>query len=362
MSDNTCLRCGRPTPDGYACTRCGVTRPSGWLAEITDIMPAARDVAMGLSGSQGSGGMPGKPESRLPLNLAATARLDAVANALGTWVRHVAQERGQFPDSLPYGFDTIVNACRFLAGQLEWFRHRPEVDECLSDLEASARVIRGIVRGPSDLKFLGPCGSTVRYTEAEEGCPVNCACHNGPHYACDEPGGCGTAGCGRPALVAQPPCPGDVYALVYDDGTVAPVGRCRGKTCRAEWDTAQRQAWLTDQVVEHLADTPIPASMIAHAVRVNVNTIRTWAHTVRADNGTVLRAPKLATFYAVGEHFVPWDEPDHRLPAAARRAALEGRGPRLHFVADVMELARAAAARKERREAAKAAESEEGAA
>lgn len=28
-------------------------------------------------------------------------------------------------------------------------------------------------------------------------CPVDCDCHNGPHYACSVPGGCGSEGCGR---------------------------------------------------------------------------------------------------------------------------------------------------------------------
>jgi hypothetical protein len=28
-------------------------------------------------------------------------------------------------------------------------------------------------------------------------CPVECDCHNGPHYPCSVPGGCGSEGCGR---------------------------------------------------------------------------------------------------------------------------------------------------------------------
>ena len=28
-------------------------------------------------------------------------------------------------------------------------------------------------------------------------CPVDCDCHNGPHYPCSVPGGCGSEGCGR---------------------------------------------------------------------------------------------------------------------------------------------------------------------
>lgn len=31
----------------------------------------------------------------------------------------------------------------------------------------------------------------------QSSCPVNCTCHQGPHYPCSEAGGCGSAGCGR---------------------------------------------------------------------------------------------------------------------------------------------------------------------
>lgn len=93
MSAPTCVRCGRPTPDGCACSGC-VAKARAQLAEIADLTPAARDVATRQNRRSGSGGGSGKPGSRLPLDLTATAKLDGIANALIGWVRHISETRG----------------------------------------------------------------------------------------------------------------------------------------------------------------------------------------------------------------------------------------------------------------------------
>lgn len=94
MSDPICVRCGRPLADGaFACDRCAY-RAGDQLHELADMADAARDIAHGLSSRQGGSGGVGKPGSRLPLDLAATARLDAVTAELTTWCRHVAETRG----------------------------------------------------------------------------------------------------------------------------------------------------------------------------------------------------------------------------------------------------------------------------
>lgn len=88
-----CLRCARPMAEmAYACPLCA-TQAAQNLSEVAETTPAARDVARGLSSRQGSGGS-GKPGSRLPLDLGATARLDAVQATLTSWARHVAETRG----------------------------------------------------------------------------------------------------------------------------------------------------------------------------------------------------------------------------------------------------------------------------
>lgn len=92
MSENLCGRCGRPTPDGYACSSCAY-RAGDQLHEIADMAPAARDVAHGFA-RRGSGGGSGKPGSSLPFDLGATAKLDAVQAELTTWARHIAETRG----------------------------------------------------------------------------------------------------------------------------------------------------------------------------------------------------------------------------------------------------------------------------
>jgi hypothetical protein len=138
--------------------------------------------------------------------------------------------------------DPIVVAARFIAGNLEWARHHPEAGEMFSDIEACARVVRGIVRGPAAQRYLGPCGALWSRGFAAE---VN-----------------GTLITSQEDL---PPCEGDVYAR--DE---ASTGRCR--TCRAEVSTAERQAWLDSVVREH----NFRAASIAEAHGVNVNTIRTW--------------------------------------------------------------------------------------
>lgn len=234
MTAPTCIRCGKPTADGYACAA-ETTRAAAQLAEIADMTPAARDIAHGLS-RHGGGAAGGKPGSRLPLDLGATARLDAVRNALGGWVRHVAETRGIYPPSLPPGFDALVPSARFLAEHLEWYRHRPEVDELLGDIEACHRVVRGIARGPAEQKYLGPCGATVTWDDDGNEVP------------------------------RDKPCEGDVYGHPG-----AESGACRG--CKARWAVAGRRAWLDEQV----RTRAYRASEIEDAYGVKANLIRQWA-------------------------------------------------------------------------------------
>jgi hypothetical protein len=93
MTAPTCLRCGRPTPDGYVCVA-ETAKAAEQLTALADMVPAARAVAHRLGSTQGHGNGSGKPGSTLPLDLGATARLDAVMNALGGWVRLISEQRG----------------------------------------------------------------------------------------------------------------------------------------------------------------------------------------------------------------------------------------------------------------------------
>jgi hypothetical protein len=160
---NECVICGRPTPDGYACPA-EMERARQLLGEVTDMLPAALDVAHRQARHGTGGGASGKPGSALPLDLGATARLDGVQTALTTWARHASNERNRAvmlggPDT----DDAITRAIRFLADQLEWFRHRPEIDEFLADVHKAHRIVRGIAEPGQHRVIVGlcDCGKTL---------------------------------------------------------------------------------------------------------------------------------------------------------------------------------------------------------
>jgi hypothetical protein len=320
VTQNLCAVCGRPTPDGYADVACGVERPRQLLAEITDMLPAALDVAHRQARHGTGGGTSSKPGSALPLNLGATARLDGVQTALTTWARHIAEERGADGPRVEHYGHPINAAVSWLYGHLEWMRHRAEVDEFLRDVEACARIVRGIARGPADRVYLGPCGAERQPCEGlepEDWPEADCG-HHEPHPAHTDT------------------CDGDVYGLPDGD-----TGRCR--ECGAEFDQGERQKWRDGQVAERLADQPIPARDIAYALRLSVKTIRSWATERRTENGILLRAAKLSTYWWDGERIVPWTERPEGVTEQAWKAETERRGPRLHYVADVRQLAAQAA-------------------
>jgi hypothetical protein len=243
MTANLCVRCSRPTPDGYACSSCA-NRAGGHLHDIADMAGAARDVAHGFARR---GVNSGGSDPRLPLNLAATQRLDAVQNMLTGWARHVGTERGvgiPFAGGAPH-LDQVVLVAQWLPGHIEWIRHRPEADEFLADVEACARIVAGIARGPASQRYLGPCGAPklLDVITIEQQLDT---------------------------------CDGDIYAR---EG--AQHGACR--TCGATVGVADRRAWLDAEVRSHA----FRASQIAEAYGVNVDTIRSWyARGQLANHGT----------------------------------------------------------------------------
>jgi hypothetical protein len=132
--------------------------------------------------------------------------------------------------------DPIISAARFLADHLEWLRHRPEADEVLADIEACARIVAGIARGPAAQKYLGPCGALLLTPEPW-----------------------------APGTPATSECNGDVYAR-----ETASVGRCR--LCGAEVSTDARRAWLDAEV----RSRAFRAVEISRAYNINIKTIRSW--------------------------------------------------------------------------------------
>lgn len=90
MTAPTCVRCGRPTADGYACVD-EMRKARGHLATVVDMTPPARDVARRQTSHSPGDGDAGSP---LPLDLGATERLDQVQNTLVGWVRLISEQRG----------------------------------------------------------------------------------------------------------------------------------------------------------------------------------------------------------------------------------------------------------------------------
>jgi hypothetical protein len=140
--------------------------------------------------------------------------------------------------------DPIIAAAQFLLAQLDWCRHATDEQGeayaagVFAEIGDCAGRMRSLVNGPSAGRYAGPCSALIDDPTAP--CPVNCACHNGPHYECDEPGGCGTAGCGRRE------CGQDVIARQDSN-----VGRCRA--CGAQYNVDEQQAWMLGEVENILA-------------------------------------------------------------------------------------------------------------
>jgi hypothetical protein len=288
-ADLRCVICGRPLSDqAYACATCGIAKPSGQLQATADMTPAARDIAHGISRRTSRGGTTGKPGSRLPLDLHATSRLDAIQNELTTTVRHIAAERGIVPPWVTSYGDPILASVRFLLStpqgssrsNLEWLRHQRDVEDWLPGIARCAQVMRSLVSGPRDHEYLGPCGALLLIEGID-----------GPWS-----------------------CEGDIYAP-----RGASVGRCRD--CGAEVASEDRRVWLDAEI----RSQAFRAIEIAQAYDISVDTIRSWAF-----------RGKLKSYWRTSAGLViPWTD-----------VAEEADAIRLHYAGDVLDLAATDAARR----------------
>jgi len=140
--------------------------------------------------------------------------------------------------------DALIEAARFLAQQLPWLRHArteqgaPYAADVFREIGDCAARMRSLVDGPQAGRYAGPCSALV--DDPKSPCPVNCACHNGPGYVCDEPGGCGSAGCGRRE------CGQDVISR--GDSNTA---EC--KSCGAKYNVDEQQTWMLGEIESMLA-------------------------------------------------------------------------------------------------------------
>lgn len=148
-----CDRCAQPA-DGtaYVCGRCSrhlVERLHEAAALVPElVVTVARQAATGEPGR-------GADTHPLPLDLPAAYDVGAVRNTVTTWARHVADTRGH---TLP--LDRVDDVMRWLAGQVDWLRHRPEAEQAVDELLDACRLVARIVDTHGPRWYAGPCRST----------------------------------------------------------------------------------------------------------------------------------------------------------------------------------------------------------
>ena len=137
-------------------TRTGSGRPDdlGWWRADTDLDPRrpGTNLAMRVMTERSA-----LEPVAMPSNLDAATAYGAAHGELVTWARHCCETRGIFY----VGEANLETVCAFLAGQVDWLRHRDEGDEAANAIEAACRRIERIVdRGPERL-VVGrcPCGT-----------------------------------------------------------------------------------------------------------------------------------------------------------------------------------------------------------
>lgn len=154
MTAPTCVVCGRPTADGYACHSCA-RRTDDRLAAIIDLTPDARLVAAGLV-RRGGGHSTGKPGSRSPGDDGAMDTLDEIHDRLARTCIHIATLRGLrfhvpcLPSCIkPSPAQAHCGVCHTTFGGISGFdRHRRD-GQCLTP-EAIGYTpdTRGVYRAP----------------------------------------------------------------------------------------------------------------------------------------------------------------------------------------------------------------------
>lgn len=107
----------------------------------------------------------------MPVDFDKARRHDAAVGELGTWARHIASERGLPVYGSSHRDHPLKVLAEWIAGQLEWLRHRPEADEAWPALlSACVELVRVVdTRLPGELVGMCACG-TARYS-TEGTCP-----------------------------------------------------------------------------------------------------------------------------------------------------------------------------------------------
>lgn len=283
---NRCTTCPRPIPDtAYGCPDCGadlaqrLDQLAGFLPEIETTV--ARLDRIGSGGPRAAGA-----EIPLPYRPEAADKAAAIRGELTTWTRDVETESGR---ELRGGSSPAL--ARYLASAVGWARYRQSWPEFHAALRPLFGSVLHLVDRPAEKVYLGPCNTRTE----DGGCPVDCTCHAGPHYACSEPGGCGSAGCGRGGEL----CTADVYAKPG-----AKLGVCRA--CGAEHDVAESRKWLLGMLADQLfLASELSGILQRQGVKVGYSTITMYARQrrflPRAQDGRMRSLYRLGDVVAVVE-------------------------------------------------------------
>lgn len=149
-----CAVCQRLIIDqAYACGVCAddlrveLGKVAGLAAELPAVI--ARQTATGAP----TGVFARAAEIALPMNWTASIVDGSLRNTLSTWVRHIAEERGQIIDC----DSTPAAMASWLLDRVEWIRHRPEADQIIDELTYIVGELRRAVDRPADRWYAGPC-------------------------------------------------------------------------------------------------------------------------------------------------------------------------------------------------------------
>ncbi len=153
-------------------------------------------------------------------------------DTLRRWGDDIARRRGLFRP-----FDTLQALGPWLAAQVGWLRQQPDGPDAIAEMTAGIRNALRVIDRPADCKYAGPCTATIT---DPDGLARDC---DGELYA-------------RPGATTIP-CP----------------------QCGAEYDVADRRAWLLEQAEDRL----LPATELARAVDglgvpITGAMIRGWVH------------------------------------------------------------------------------------
>lgn len=249
-----CALCRKPMPDtAYACARCG----DQLRQELALAATIAGEALITVSRLEriGQGGRRTDPYASLPVNLAAAVDHDDAVRTLRGWAWFVAnnsttpmptvrrawcehetceqRRRGRLvgprcQGQPPEHPGTVL--AEFLAGQVDWFRHRPEAASAINGISDACRILVRVVDRRPDRWYAGPCG----------------------------------------AVTMTGPCPEELYPPAG-----ARIILCR---CGAVHDAAVRRAWLLAEADDQLAQGPwIAATLTALGEPVKADAIRKWA-------------------------------------------------------------------------------------